>query len=174
VSCDGRTCGEDGCGGSCGDCAEHQECADGQCVDQPWCGDDTCDLHEDCAACPDDCPCGDDRVCVAGACESRPCEPDCVGRACGEDGCGGSCGACAKGQQCVDHACRSIEGDVDPIDVLAPDAIDVTPAPDDERARSGGSSCTIGGERASGSTFAALLAALGVLLALRSRIAGDA
>lgn len=33
-ACDGRECGDDSCGGSCGDCAEGQGCAatDGQCV----------------------------------------------------------------------------------------------------------------------------------------------
>jgi hypothetical protein len=32
-ACDGRTCGDDGCGGSCGTCASHETCGtDGQCA----------------------------------------------------------------------------------------------------------------------------------------------
>lgn len=31
-TCDGRTCGDDGCGGSCGGCGSNQACQDGTCV----------------------------------------------------------------------------------------------------------------------------------------------
>ncbi len=34
-SCDGRSCGDDGCGGSCGQCAGGQSCSAGQCVGAP-------------------------------------------------------------------------------------------------------------------------------------------
>jgi hypothetical protein len=30
--CTGKTCGDDGCGGSCGDCRADQVCQDGTCV----------------------------------------------------------------------------------------------------------------------------------------------
>lgn len=30
-NCEGRQCGDDGCGGSCGKCGEHAECVDSQC-----------------------------------------------------------------------------------------------------------------------------------------------
>ena len=41
IACDGRDCGEDGCGGSCGDCAAWEECRGGRCepavaVRQGW------------------------------------------------------------------------------------------------------------------------------------------
>ena len=32
-NCDGRQCGDDGCGGSCGECAGGAACNDGQCAD---------------------------------------------------------------------------------------------------------------------------------------------
>ncbi|WP_434417375.1 hypothetical protein [Nannocystis pusilla] len=34
-NCDGRMCGDDGCGGSCGGCGEGQNCNEGQCEGQP-------------------------------------------------------------------------------------------------------------------------------------------
>lgn len=34
-SCEGRECGDDGCGGWCGDCGEGQDCNEGQCVGEP-------------------------------------------------------------------------------------------------------------------------------------------
>ena len=32
ASCDGKECGDDGCGGSCGECAGEEECVQGQCL----------------------------------------------------------------------------------------------------------------------------------------------
>jgi hypothetical protein len=45
-ACEGKVCGDDGCGGSCGTCS-HGECVAGQCVCEPdcqgrVCGDDGC------------------------------------------------------------------------------------------------------------------------------------
>ena len=34
-TCDGKSCGDDGCGGSCGSCASDNLCADNQCVPMP-------------------------------------------------------------------------------------------------------------------------------------------
>ena len=58
-SCDGKECGDDGCGGSCGECADNKECQDGQCVcPEVECGDGCCaDNEENCANCPEDCQC---------------------------------------------------------------------------------------------------------------------
>ena len=43
-SCDGKVCGDDGCGGSCGDCAEGSACtATGQCVEEGSIPGNTCD-----------------------------------------------------------------------------------------------------------------------------------
>jgi len=36
-SCDGVVCGNDGCGGSCGNCGVHEACVEGQCSFQPEC-----------------------------------------------------------------------------------------------------------------------------------------
>jgi len=33
-SCDGKVCGSDGCGGSCGGCADLEQCKSGQCIDK--------------------------------------------------------------------------------------------------------------------------------------------
>ncbi len=72
-NCSGKTCGSDGCGGTCGACCGRQpDCnASGQCV----CNSSSC-------------PGG---VCVNGSC----CYPNCSGKTCGSDGCGGSCGTCS-------------------------------------------------------------------------------
>ena len=71
--CDGKDCGDDGCGGICGLCATDGFC----CVD-------TC------------CPMG--SSCNDGACG---CVPDCDDRVCGGDGCDGSCGQCDDGFMCA-------------------------------------------------------------------------
>ncbi len=71
--CDGKECGDDGCGGSCGVCV------------------DLCD------------PCGtgreppeDPSLCIEdeGICASPCCPLCCDDIGCGDDGCGGSCGVC--------------------------------------------------------------------------------
>ena len=119
--CAGKACGDDGCGGSCGVCAESESCEDGQCKSGPAEGwgcsaayydsDDGCDC--DCGAYDPDCDdpaqtlygCEDGEACNAeGLCEST-CSPDCGGRACGGDGCGGSCGDCAEGESCEAGQC---------------------------------------------------------------------
>ncbi len=54
--CSGVECGNDGCGGSCGECSGADEvCIDGQCVVP--CGNGSCepDLDETCLSCPEDC-----------------------------------------------------------------------------------------------------------------------
>ena len=131
--CSVKVCGDDGCGGSCGDCAPGEECSvDGLCVPLSgscegncggqaptgcWCdsacfGNDDCcdDVCDFCAAdYPDDC-----------------CVPDCAGKDCGADGCGGSCGDCAPGEVCTaeglceapaqtscDGNCGNYDGNVD-------------------------------------------------------------
>jgi len=101
-ACDGRACGDDGCGGTCGACAAGEACgADGQC----GATEDPCDAS--CAdlglACGDHCgascgTCGADETCVDGACV---CAASCVGKACGDDdGCGQPCTPCATDENC--------------------------------------------------------------------------
>jgi len=93
-NCQGKECGDDGCGGSCGTCPDIevqanystmiQGCgADGQChcvrciypyFDEPW----SCEAD----------------------CQMMFCMPNCMGKECGADGCGGSCGKCGWGAEC--------------------------------------------------------------------------
>ncbi len=95
-ACDGKACGSDGCGGSCGSCEDDQSCTlQGQCVCQPdcagkQCGDDGC--GGSCGSCGVGTECSPEATCV--------CVPACDGRECGSDGCGGSCGSCGSGEAC--------------------------------------------------------------------------
>ena len=102
--CEGKECGDDGCGGSCGGCPVGANCLAGACVEY------VCDPMCDGLACgPDGCggECGDcagDTVCrwPDFACFAKPqgCVPNCEDKACGPNGCGGSCGGCAEGTFC--------------------------------------------------------------------------
>ncbi|MSQ83847.1 MAG: hypothetical protein EXR77_13340 [Myxococcales bacterium] len=54
--CSGKTCGADGCGGSCGTCASGSTCdLAGVCKLNTKCGDGFCDPPETNASCPTDC-----------------------------------------------------------------------------------------------------------------------
>jgi len=57
--CEGRNCGDNGCGGKCGDCGMHEVCENRICVGAPWCGDGQCDAAsgENCEDCVADCKC---------------------------------------------------------------------------------------------------------------------
>ena len=97
--CDLQDCGDDGCGGSCGECEEPTECYEGFCIctavcENRQCGDDSCG-----GSCGD---CGVGETCRDGSCE---CVPNCSERKCGDDGCGGSCGECAGNTSCVRGEC---------------------------------------------------------------------
>ena len=112
-----RTCGPDGCGGECGECAAWLSCEEGECsnvcvaaCEGRVCGDDGCGgfCGELDGACADALLCTDGGLCVAS------CEPQCVdelgeAKICGVDGCGGVCGeldgACDQGMNCDDGAC---------------------------------------------------------------------
>ena len=84
--CEGKDCGDDGCGGSCGKCPENTECG----------GNGLCEcLYDECAeAC-----CEEEEVCFEDDC----CLPDCEGSSCGSDGCGGSCGECGEFSECSEE-----------------------------------------------------------------------
>lgn len=58
--CDGNTCGDDGCGGTCGVCGAARFCEDGSCA----CTLSTCDDNDDCAA---------KEYCDEGCCRVAPC-----------------------------------------------------------------------------------------------------
>ncbi len=102
--CKDKICGTNGCGGSCGACADGSVCDGGQCVAPAVCGDGYCDtdLAENCSSCSDDCTCEVGTICQAdGSC----CQPSCGGKHCGTDGCGGTCGVCQVDALCVDNLC---------------------------------------------------------------------
>ena len=124
ADCQGKLCGDDGCGGSCGECPT--ECGDGACEGDEncytccfdcglCCGDGECQagFGEDCAVCAADCGlcCGD------GSCDEEHgehcavCPADC-GQCCGngqcdvEQGesclnCTSDCGGCCGDGNCV-------------------------------------------------------------------------
>lgn len=95
--CDGRQCGSDGCGGTCGTCNRPPPSA---CLDSNTresfsgglCLTDTGQCYYDSARTA--CAYG----CEAATCQS--CQPQCDGRTCGDDGCGGSCGTCEAPDTC--------------------------------------------------------------------------
>lgn len=100
-SCAGKECGDDGCGGVCGKCANNGSCEAGKCT--------TCKLNCEGKQCgPDGCggecgKCSDGGTCEAGKCAA--CQPKCTGVECGDDGCKGSCGDCPKGKTCTAGKC---------------------------------------------------------------------
>ncbi len=113
--CEGKVCGPNGCGGTCGDCPHGTACgASGLCevactadCAGKVCGDDGC--GGSCGGCPDGLSCD-----ASGTCVDLGCTPDCAGKVCGQDGCGGTCGpACGPGQSCQNGQC--VQGGCDPV-----------------------------------------------------------
>ena len=120
-NCTGNECGDDGCGGSCGDCeGPKMECVDGECQVVCDCLDDAdCQPAEDFDLCNGMLVCGLTAPCMCEldpdsvvACpEGQVCVPmtgmcclsDCAGKECGDDGCGGSCGDCPNGEACSEQ-----------------------------------------------------------------------
>ena len=114
-ACFGKACGDDGCGGVCGECLEHATCMpDATCCDNACgarqCGPDACG-----GSCGE---CADGEVCLAdmGMC----CVPACEGKTCGSDGCGGECGECDPDVPCplngvcgCEPECEDVLCDVD-------------------------------------------------------------
>jgi hypothetical protein len=109
-ACDGKACGDDGCGGFCGTCQDGEVCkVDGLCATPT--GPDACaqscselgyECGDHCGASCGTCPTGE--TCVNHACE---CAPKCSAATCGQDnGCGGTCGPCAAAVTCSDCALR--------------------------------------------------------------------
>ncbi len=101
-ACDGKECGDDGCGEICGKCTDGKACQLGKCVckandykaccDQAVCWFDSCGTKGDKVA---DCQYGCKVEYETAVCES--CIPNCSGKQCGEDGCGKDCGLCPAG-----------------------------------------------------------------------------
>jgi len=93
-SCAGKTCGTDGCGGSCGSCTyplycnSIYQCVTSACI--PDCAGKACGGD----GCGGSCgQCGIGKYCTASqTCFANACTPNCYGQACGaSDGCGGVC-----------------------------------------------------------------------------------
>ncbi|MFN7130614.1 MAG: hypothetical protein ACK4N5_00930 [Myxococcales bacterium] len=105
AKCDGRACGPDGCGGSCGSCGAGFVCSESQGVCEPCtpscsgkaCGPDGCGGQ--CGACGRGTFC-DGAQCVT--CTPKTCAQ--LGKTCGQhpDGCGGTveCGGCPSPETC--------------------------------------------------------------------------
>ena len=92
-ACEGKECGNDGCGGTCGECQPSYSCVDKKCLPET----------DPCAKACEGRECGDSgrEGCFCGACYSPKvcssdgqciCVPSCLGEVCGAaDGCGGKC-----------------------------------------------------------------------------------
>lgn len=100
-SCDGKICGDNGCGGTCGVCAADQMCdATGQCVCAPSCTneDDTPKMCGD-DGCGGNCgTCTTGEQCVKGACAPGP-PAIAAGASCWQMD-----GECAEGTSCYVNA----------------------------------------------------------------------
>ena len=113
--CEGKECGEDGCGAQCGTCEDGQYCENHRCQwlmclpgGEPWCEGNkqwACDdngwhdyVLEDCSLVG--------QVCHEGECCAPTCQDeDGISFECGDDGCGGDCGPCPEGEECNDGGC---------------------------------------------------------------------
>jgi hypothetical protein len=135
-ACDGKECGDNGCGASCGSCNGGQVCNDtGTCVAAPGggeCGDITvagqCEgttlkycLNGELKAIS--CgqygkTCGWDADLEWNGCNDPApgeCVPNCLltdggAKQCGDDGCGNLCGVCDDGQGCTEGVCGEGSG----------------------------------------------------------------
>jgi uncharacterized protein YkwD len=108
--CTDRSCGDDGCGGSCGSCDDGLSCAAGACVCLGTVCTGSCvDTSNDpanCGSCGHACDPG--QICAGGECL---CQPSCSGKVCGDDGCGGICGICATDRTCgATGQCVCVDG----------------------------------------------------------------
>ena len=95
-NCVARLCGDDGCGGSCGNCQVGDVCDPTFQCSTPNCKGKSCGPDGAGGSCGD---CASGLECdPSGKCVS--CIPHCQGMECGEDGCGGVCGTCADDEYC--------------------------------------------------------------------------
>jgi phosphate-induced protein 1 len=104
-NCTGKTCGSDGCGGSCGSCTAPQTCGGGgvagQCGCTASCSGKTCGSN----GCGGSCgTCSTGQVCTSGGACCTPTTCAAHGANCGSlaDGCGGTlnCGSCTAPATC--------------------------------------------------------------------------
>ena len=119
-SCNGKTCGDDGCGGSCGTCDTGETCSGGVCTGGGGGGGDTCahpvcstgsELDGSCDSCAGQI-CAQDDYCCNTAWDSI-CVNE-VGSICGQSCGGGSSRAhsiCATGVK-LSSSCDACAGDI--------------------------------------------------------------
>ena len=107
--CDGppaKECGDNACGGVCGECGIGSECKPDQTCTTcfPDCAGKSCGPDGCGGTCGEECVPG--KMCEAGACVV--CPPQCDGppaKECGPDGCGLTCGTCPDDETCHEGAC---------------------------------------------------------------------
>jgi hypothetical protein len=130
--CDGRDCGDDGCGGSCGQCASNEVCDDGICLCAPACapanacGPDGC--RGSCGTCATNQTCTGTQLtrteCVSGVCtpvttscgaNQRCFQNDCCTRSeaptCRETNIPDGCGSIHP-RNCFGFCCDGPDGDL--------------------------------------------------------------
>ena len=107
--CREKSCGDDGCGGSCGSCPEAEACLDGICACAPAAAVACC--QDGAALCSYD-SCGHlegvAQACETGCADDACCDHCGSGHQCGEDGscfCGELGVACPEGFACTDGHC---------------------------------------------------------------------
>jgi hypothetical protein len=118
-NCVNKQCGDDGCGGQCGQCPEGIGCVDFQCKgsgqdcggygSDPVCQGDTvvwCEdgqlMFQDCTANGMFWHCGWVGSLFVNSCYKEECVPSCEDKECGDDGCGYVCGYCPVTMMCND------------------------------------------------------------------------
>jgi hypothetical protein len=151
-------CGDDTCGGTCGQCAQDAVCHEHLCCypnctsPVKTCGNDGC--GGSCGSCLDGQVCALDGSC---------CDPMCSGKECGDNGCGGLCGEClpglvcnagmgacevcepdCQGKQCGDDGCGSVCGICDDDSVCLPMGLCCKPQCDDKQCGDDGCGGTCG------------------------------
>ncbi len=131
-NCDGRECGSDGCGGSCGSCDDNDpctvdSCSDGSCNYEDLCSNGEACCDGECAVCCDVDDCDGLGLTTPGCCDTNPLpfvfggecydldsDPDNCG-SCGNDCgflgfgntecCDGECAECCDDNDCDDGVC---------------------------------------------------------------------
>ncbi|MFZ4578250.1 MAG: SMP-30/gluconolactonase/LRE family protein [Myxococcota bacterium] len=109
-TCEGKTCGSDGCGGKCGSCGEWDACIDGQCekcvpdCEGMACGSDGC--GGECGQCDKG------LICIGNACMTGVCAGQCGGGPVKNES-GQDCycdDACVDYGDCCEGVCESCPG----------------------------------------------------------------
>ena len=107
--CAGKTCGDNGCGGSCGTCVSPKTCQSGNCACTPSCLGKSCGATDGCGGKCQTGTCSSGKACVNGACQCVPTTCAQLNKTCGSqsNGCGGTinCGTCTAAQNCSSGVC---------------------------------------------------------------------